>query len=98
MNDFPRGRPLKQCPHVLCGRGDRTCRKLVFNRFCLKTHFAGREEWKREMLACVEKIERIFNCLSDPTDDETECAASVMYAFQSRMDASLVQEAENNVR
>jgi hypothetical protein len=39
-DSYARVKPLVKCPHALCGRGNKACRKLAAGKACLKTHFA----------------------------------------------------------
>ena len=50
-DNYARVKPLVTCPHALCGRGNKACRKLAAGNACLKTHFATHHDWDKFMCA-----------------------------------------------
>jgi hypothetical protein len=71
--NFRRDKPLVKCPHVPCGRGNKTCQKQGFNEECLKTHFASLDEWIKSVASWMTQIRR--DTLTNPTMNDADYEA-----------------------
>jgi hypothetical protein len=97
-NDFPRGKPLQNCPHASCGRGNRTCLKLAAGEKCLKTHYATHFDWVLAMAACMDDFTRLRALVKNPSEEETECFTMICNAFEWRIEESFAEEAAAKYR
>jgi hypothetical protein len=85
-DSYARVKPLGTCPHALCGRGDKACRKLVAGNACLKTHFATHHDWEEFMISRFNDLEKFTDALGHLNEEESWNHDAMFHALCRRID------------
>ena len=91
-DNYPRVKPLGTCPHALCGRGNKACRKLAAGNACLKTHFATHHGWEKFMISRFDDLERFTAVLGDLSEEESWNHDAMFHALARRIDDRRIEE------
>jgi hypothetical protein len=94
-DDLRRDKPLVKCPHVLCGRGNKTCQKQSFDGVCGKTHFRYLDEWIRDVASWMTTIRHDDRKGRFTTEEDRDCAYGIYDALAERIETCIGEHVLN---